>query len=378
MLIVWSLIFAFGVYTGQRMLYEKLWDRNLKVKVRFADKVIEAGDKSQVIVVIENRKILPLPIFNLKLTAHRSFIFEDMESASVTDYFYRNEAFSVMGNQRITRKLTFKGSRRGYYEMQSVNTVVKDLFFVKTFAHNYDTGTAIYVLPTKVNNDGLDEFEKSMLGEIESRKSYIEDPFAFRGIRDYTSTDSMSRVNWKATAKTSSLMVNMYNKVAEQRVVIFLNLDEHTPFKCDELREYCISVTSTLARDFVEKGVPVMVKANGLDVITKEMVATEAGSTKDHGVAIDRYLARLMEKLDNNVFIDMLEEAAKDFATNVTYIVVSSNYKDELLHKVDELIGQGMDLHMITPYDYREPMNVSRDYLQGLEVDSDEFYNRNT
>lgn len=378
MLIVWSLIFAFGVYTGQRILYEKFWDRNLKVKVRFADKVIEAGDKSQVIVVIENRKILPLPIFNLKLTAHRSFIFEDMESASVTDYFYRNEAFSVMGNQRITRKLTFKGSRRGYYEMQSVNTVVKDLFFVKTFAHNYDTGTAIYVLPTKVNNDGLDEFEKSMLGEIESRKSYIEDPFAFRGIRDYTPTDSMSRVNWKATAKTSSLMVNMYNKVAEQRVVIFLNLDEHTLFKCDELREYCISVTSTLARDFVEKGVPVMVKANGLDVITKEMVATEAGSTKDHGVAIDRYLARLLEKLDNNVFIDMLEEAAKDFATNVTYIVVSSNYKDELLHKVDELIGQGMDLHMITPYDYREPMNVSRDYLQGLEVDSDEFYNRNT
>lgn len=376
--IFWIIIFALGVYEGQRMLYERLWDRKLNVKVFFEDKMIEAGEHSQVIVVIENGKILPLPIFNLKLSAHRSFIFEDMGNASVTDYFYRNEAFSIMGNQRITRKLKFKGSHRGYYEIQSVNSVVKDLFFVKTFARNYNTDTAIYVLPAKVENEGLDEFEKSMLGEIESRNSYIEDPFAFRGIRDYSPTDSMSRVNWKATAKTFSLKVNMYNKVAEQRVVIFLNLDVHTPFKGDELREYCISVTSTLARDFVEKGIPVMVKANGLDVITKEMISTEAGSTRDHGVAIDRYLARLQDNLDNNVFMDMLEDASKDFVTNVSYIIVSSCYKDELLCKVDEMVGQGMDIHMITPYDYREPMNCSREYLLGLEVDSDEFYNRNT
>ncbi|MDO5154630.1 MAG: DUF58 domain-containing protein [Eubacteriales bacterium] len=373
MLIIWIVIFVIGIYYGQRYLYEKLWDRKLNVKVWYEDAIIEAGQSSRVIAIIENAKMLPLPIFNLKLSAPKSFVFDDMEHAAVTDLFYRSEAFSIMGKQRVTRKLGFQGTRRGYFEIASVNTVVKDLFFVKTYAKNYDTDTTIYVLPRKLQNTWIIEFEKAMLGEIETKRSFIEDPFSFRGIRDYSATDSMGRVNWKASAKTSELKVNMYNKVAEQRVSILINLDAYTLFREDELREYSISLASTLTKDFVAMGVPVMVFANGLDVVTGEKGMIQAGSTRDHSVVVDKYLARIGTMLKNDTFMETLDQMQDTIASNITYIVISPYYKNDLLEKLDELKNRGVDLHMIVPYDHRDTMECDRTYVEGWEVNADEM-----
>ena len=57
-----------------------------------------------------------------------------------------------------------------------------------------------------------------MLGEQESRRKYLEDPFAFASIRDYTMQDPMKNINWKASAKTGDLMVNTFTSMKNEKI----------------------------------------------------------------------------------------------------------------------------------------------------------------
>lgn len=370
-------VLAFVIYFGQMSLFRRFWDKNLDVRISFQDRMIEAGEKTKLFVTIENRKLFILPVLNLKISAPKSFIFKGETNSIVTDKYYRNEAFSVMANQRVTRKLEFKGNNRGYFTLPTTNVVVKDLFLTNTYARNYSSDAALYVLPRKIEKREFGELRKSIQGEIETKRSFIEDPFSFVGIRDYTVNDSMRRVNWKATARTNDLKVNMYSKVAEQRVAILVNLETHIPFKVEAIREAAFEIASTLGKDFVESSIPVMVEANGLDIMTEAHDKVDFGTSLNHSIAIDKYLARIGTYQDNETFINMLDKYRDTVSDNVSYIIISPSMKEDVLIKLDELCQYGLHINMIVPYDSKTSFEAKREYISGWEVDVDEFYEAN-
>ena len=65
-----------------------------------------------------------------------------------------------------------------------------------------------------------------MIGSITSRQFLYEDPFEFRGIRDYTITDPMNKINWKASARSGNLMVNLHDSHCFSRGNFILNLED--------------------------------------------------------------------------------------------------------------------------------------------------------
>ena len=88
-------------------------------------------------------------------------------------------------------------------------------------------------------------FCSHLLGELETRRNQMEDPYTFRGIREYTYGDTYGKINWKATAKASKLMVNMYGYTSEQRVRILLNLETNIMVKTEYLQEMSIRMAGT-------------------------------------------------------------------------------------------------------------------------------------
>lgn len=86
--------------------------------------------------------------------------------------------------------------------------------------------TYLYVYPRYLNIDCLDVPFRKMIGTMTSRQFLYEDPFEFRGIRDYTSTDPMNSVNWTASARTGELMVNVHDSTSSQEAIIILNLKQ--------------------------------------------------------------------------------------------------------------------------------------------------------
>ena len=120
------------------------------------------------------------------------------------------------------------------------------------FAYSKSGNAWIYVLPERVYTPELSMFCTHLLGELETRRNRMEDPYTFRGIREYAYGDTIGKVNWKATAKTAQLMVNMYGYTSEQRVRILLNLETNMMGKTESLQEMSIRMAGTVAEYFLK------------------------------------------------------------------------------------------------------------------------------
>ena len=107
-------LIAFLLFLLQQQIYKKIWNRSLKVQVRFASTEMFQGETGEMLEVVENRKRLPLPVLKVKFQTDRNLVFKDKEGSKVTDLFYWNDLFQVGGGEKITRTLTFTARKRGY------------------------------------------------------------------------------------------------------------------------------------------------------------------------------------------------------------------------------------------------------------------------
>lgn len=368
MQLIIAIAIAAVLYGLQQRIYRNMWNKKLNIDIGFQDTYIKTGEKSSIVEVINNDKFLPLPVLHVKFSTSRSFKFEDKENAVVTDKYHRNDVFSVMGNKKVTRILQFTAEKRGFFTITGVNIIAKDFFMTKTFARNIPNYSEIYVFPKKLVGRQYEIMCNSMFGDIETKRSLFEDPFSFRGIREYSGMDSMSKVNWQATARTGQLMVNQYNHTAEYRVKLFLNLDTNYMVKSERIQELGIELISSLAKDFLGKSIPVMYTGNGKDVVSKEFLSVDFGSSMQHLVTIDKCLARIGESGDMEDFISILDKDIQKLDDSMAYVFVSAYYRDDLLLKLDYLVSKGISVTMIVPhYDIQSFVPV-RTYMKGWEV----------
>lgn len=366
--IIIAIVIFIVIYLLQQKLYTNLWDKNLKVDIRFNEEYVRSGEKAELTEVINNAKVLPLTVFHVKFSTSRTFIFKDSENAQVTDFYHRNDVFSIMGNQKVTRRLEFQTTKRGFYDISAVNIIARDFFLSKTFVQMLHNESTLYVFPEKRSDEWLYALFQTMIGELESKKSMFEDYFSFRGIRDYSTTDSMKKINWKATARKDDLMVNLYHHMAEQKVKIILNLEANAMIRTDYIMEICISIASTAADYFVQNEIPVMMKSNGIDLVTKEIGSIDYGSARNHQFSIDQYLSRIKENAGLDVFMEMINSEIRETDQDVTYLIISSYRKEDLLMKLDYMVEQGNSVYMISPYFDIEKEIARRDYIYDLEM----------
>lgn len=368
MYIIVAVFVAVIIYVLQQDLYKKNWDKNLGVDIHFEDPYIELGDTSKIVEVINNDKFLPLPVFHLKFSTSRDLKFDENTNSTTTDMYHRNDAFSILGNQKVTRRLTFTAKKRGCYTINNINCLAKDFFLLRTFAKSFPVNAMMYVLPKKVEHENLDNLLNAMLGEFISRSSIVEDLYSFDGIKTYERTDSMKKINWKATARMDELMVNTYYKTADRKVTILLNLEPNNMVHTDYLAELAISMTSTAVSKLIEFNVPVRIISNGIDEYTNDMISVDYGSSRGHDLTIDKSLARIGKCAGSEAFNKIVINEQNAGSENSAYLIISPYYKSDLLLKIDELVNKGKNVFMLVPHYDIHPIEACRDYIHDVEV----------
>lgn len=356
------------LYLVQKNLYRNRWSRNLTITLKFNKGFIECGEEAELTEQIFNDKFLPLPVLHIKFAVDRSFLFQDMENSVVTDFYHRNDVFSIMGHQKVTRKHKFQGTKRGFYRIEGANILVRDFFLTASFAKSISSDTAIYVFPEKLDMDSLSLVYQGILGEIAARKSLLYDNLTFRGIRDYQSFDPYRSINWKASAKASNLKVNVYDYTMDAEVRILINLDTDSMIKTDRLLEDSIALASTAARKFLMDNVRVSLLTNGEDSMSHEMVAVSAGADLSHGVTIDKYLSRIESSRGKDAFLALLDDELKMAELHVLYFIISPYHKNDLMERLDRMEKKGLSVNMIVPYYDRIGYQPERPYISGWEV----------
>lgn len=349
MLLIIILIGILILYYLQETIYKKYWNRGLDVKISFELPNCTEGSRNTLIEVITNNKRLPLPLLHVKFNTPKSFLFRHEDNSSVTDYYYRDDVFSIMGYQSITRRLQFTCSRRGCFYMNDTNLVSNDLFLQKTFNSNMQNPSILHVYPAKVDVSVFDIPFNTITGRFATQKTLVEDPFEFRGIREYQPYDSIHNINWKSTARTGNLQVNTFFMTSSQAVAILLNLDTHIYTPSERLVESSIRIASSLAERFIRAGIPVSLETNGMDVFTKERVFQPSGQGQSHMDAIDNSLSRIDTSAANADFVNTVKEILKSTDKNSYYIFISNSRHEDLAGYYTSMKEQGICCYFIVP-----------------------------
>lgn len=325
-----ALLGAVLLYKLQNYLYKRLWSKGLNVDLSFSKDLATTGEEISLVEIVSNRKLLPLPILQVKFTTSRTFIFKDMVNSAVSDHYYRNDMTSVMMYQRLIKTLVFECSKRGYYTINRMDVVCSNLFLTQEYVGSYDLNIQLYVYPKPIELMRLEVTFSKMMGTILTKRYVNEDPFEFRNIREYQSYDGMKAINWKASAKTDSLKVNVFDYTSSQQVIILLNTEPETIWKYDDLNEESIRIASSLSRILISQGIPVSLYTNAKDLITKEILELPAGSGVNHFQSVQETLSRIDLDLEPKPFLSIIQEKLMDTMTNDYIIILSYNQKEDL------------------------------------------------
>lgn len=227
-----------GIFTAiWYMWYEKQWIKHLQSSLWFVEQYVYAGGQAHIIEQIENHKRMPVPVLEIAFRINKGVHFTKMENAVISDYLYKRDIFSLLGNQRIKREITIECPKRGYYPVDCLELRSFSLFYGKKYASEQKVHAALCVYAGRIDiSDIMIECER-LMGTVQCAKRLYEDPFAFHAIREYTSTDPMRSINWKASAKTGEMMVNTYDSTLTQKVMIYLDVEDRGIYKQDYLIE---------------------------------------------------------------------------------------------------------------------------------------------
>ena len=338
-------IIAFFLVVLQMMLYKKYWAKNLHVSVTFRQNAIYEGDEGELIEVIENRKRLPLPMLKVKFQTSKNLWFGDEKGSKTTDQYYRNDIFQVGGGEKITRTLHFVGKKRGYYRINNIDLVASDLFFLNEDSQSLAMQEYMYVYPSIYQKEDFRLSLQKLNGEIIVKRHMLEDPFEYRGIREYQPFDDIRSVNWKATARTGNLKVNQKNYTAMQTIRIFLNLDDESIWKKYNEMEKCMQMAMGIASFFLAQGIRVSCYANGRDILTDEAVEIQGLAGIAQLEVLGKTLARVdMTKTPHPFVKNFREKVSAEADSFFTFFVSPNDYEDfqKLLEECD---AQGMAYH---------------------------------
>ncbi len=349
MVLVIVILSVLLLYVLQRILYKKFWDKGLAIRIRFLTHSAHEGGSGTLEERLENRNFLPLPFLHAKFECGSGISFNSSENVSTSDRNYKNDIFSVLFYQRVRRRLDFEAVRRGYYPVRSADLVAGDLFYSVHMVKSFPQDTEFYIYPRLLDTSAFDQPLKKLIGEMAARNFILPDPFEFRGIREYTISDPMNTINWKASAKTGDLMVNQYNSTTTRRIVIFLNLEDETVIHHGPLHEESMRIAASLAERLLRTGFPVTLVTNGRDVETHEEFPRMDANGVTQAEEIFRVLARVDLKPEKTEFAELIRAEMKqqDFE-QAGYILISPSMKKPLQEAFSELSGFASALY-VTP-----------------------------
>lgn len=323
---------------GASRLFEVCWNHHLQVAITFDEDHAVVGDETTIQQVISNGKLLPVLVLQVAYQTDKGLLIESGSKVSVSDHVNIMEVFSLRPYERAERSLRVVCQHRGYYQIRRASLTAWHFFGQNSLYTEVDQSSSLYVYPQRVNLDSLYMVIDRLSGDVKARNVLYEDPFTFRGIRDYSVQDPMTRINWKASARTGALKVNLRDYTAGQRVLLLLNIeDPFTPF-ADDLLEDGIRLAATIGERLVQHQIPVSFITNGRDIVTDVPTALEPGCSPGHLQVLLETLSRINIHAEVDPFEHILEERLlQASAVEEACCVISSSRRDVIAEYAERL-----------------------------------------
>lgn len=319
--------------------YKRNWSKAISISLEFEQKAVYEGEQVSMLESITNEKRLPVPILETTIQMNKELIFEDMKNARISDFTNKRDVFSMLGYQKITRRLFVDCTKRGYYEINQLYCNTRSLLYTKSYSEQKEVKASLFVYPKRVDVSDIDVKCEKIAGNLQCEKRLYEDPFAFCAIREYRITDSMKAINWKASAKTGDLMVNTFESTLAPKVMIYLDLQDRSIMPEDDLNEMGISVAATLAQRLIRNGMEVGIGVSGEE--KNERLEPASGSIQLERIEKMLSIVKQGEKVKD--FVAILRDLPKDAVP----VFISKNIQNQ--EEIERFLGRRQEGIWVIP-----------------------------
>lgn len=307
MILLIVLLVGIILYFLVSIIYKKFWHKGLNISVEFENDAVREGDDNNLVEKISNDKVLPISILQIRFALPKTFKFAEVKKGSaVTDQIYRSDYFSVLPYQKVTRSYPFKCTKRGCYQLASIDVFGMDFFISKARRMTLKTPRLMYVLP--------------------------------KPIKDMNVPENIDKV-MTAVKKTDE----------DRRVVILLNTELNSMSRADELVEDGLRIADYFVSRCYKDDIPVKFVTNGIDMITGEECSVDAVSDTDDEISLQKTIGRIDVTKVPRAFKHILSAAEKLDDGNTDFIVISNNRKSDFVKALTEFTDNGHTTRLIIP-----------------------------
>lgn len=343
-IIIAAVFVAIGCLISIRVMghqYERKWAKDIGLSLSFSCEQAEEGEFVWLYETVTNQKNMILPAISVKFKTSRYLEFQDVDSGSVSDYFYRNDVLSVRGYEQVRRRLRVKCVKRGEYAIDEAELVGHDPLLRKTYLEKMPANARLTVYPSHVDMRRIRAIFEKSYGDMSSHLPLFEDPFEYRGVREYLPGDAMNRINWKASARTGQWQVKTSAYKAGEPAVIMLNLVSPGTFTNHSAMEENIRIAYSLVCFLSQNGIESTLVTNGGDGFYLQ------GCGQKYVGCVRQKLAGVSYATQIRSAVEMLEKESRSWSKNTHLFFVSSEGKEEIREALTRIRRQEISLNWI-------------------------------
>lgn len=148
--------------------------------------------------------------------------------------------------------------RRGYFEVEEKELVVRDIFRLFTFKKKLTTPASLLVYPKLYPLSSFIETGGNDQGENRTANDIFEDRSQINSLREYVEGDQLSSMHWKLSAKRDEPMMKIYDSTVSTKVYLFLDNSIQSLAKDVDhrLEDKMVDLILSLAHYYLEKQIP--------------------------------------------------------------------------------------------------------------------------
>lgn len=253
----------------QNRFYRSFTYKALEITGHFDRRTAFPGEIVTYEITLVNRKLLPVTGLRVqqKMPASLRPPGRGIKEDNRERYDFE-VSLSILPFQKVVRRYSLLCMTRGYHELaDDAVLTATDLFGTEEFVKSCYLPAGILVLPKLRNIRELLLPVTTLQGELFVQRWILEDPMAVSGIRDYSGTDSLKTVNWKATARIGRLEVNTYEYTADRKIMLlyYLGMDKYLSTDREEAdMEKTVEAAASFIVAAAKQGIPVGFGTNAL------------------------------------------------------------------------------------------------------------------
>lgn len=305
------------------------------------------GDTVELTVTLANEKPLPLPeiTFELALSEALAPIGVDSTVEGASTIRTITLRASLRPFERRSWTIPLECTQRGPWHIGPSTLRSSDPFGFFSSRRVIGDRKELIVYPRSFPIEPLPTRNERLMGTLTARRRLVTDPIRRAGVRDYHPDDPFRLINWKATARTGGLKVDINDPVVSTVLMIVLNLDTFTHYwegLAIEQTERAIETAASIALWGIEQEISVGIATNGLTAGHDSPLRIAPGRGLRHQAQIMAGLARLWAFSTVPVATVLRQERIRG-SRDTTYAFVTPMTSPAIAHELQLFDLAGID-----------------------------------